>query len=59
MMKGSVKMGTHDHTQNDLAAFTPDPLEDLTIQDALIISAVYAAHANVGKCKLIGTLAQK
>ena len=44
--------------QNELAAFTPDPLEDLTIQDALIISAVYAMHAETDKCEQIGTLAQ-
>ena len=52
-------MGAHDDKQNDLAAFTPDPLEDLTIQDALIISAVYAVQADPKKCKRIITLAQK
>jgi uncharacterized tellurite resistance protein B-like protein len=45
--------------QNEMASFTPDPLKDLTIQDALIISAVYAVHANERKCEQIGTLAQK
>ena len=43
---------------NELAAYTPDPLKDLTIQDALIISAVYAVHAEINKCKQIGELAQ-
>lgn len=52
-------MGAHDDKQDDLAAFTPDPLEDLTIQDALIISAVYVVKADPGKCKRISTLAQK
>lgn len=44
---------------NELAAYTPDPLKDLTIQDALIISAVFAVYANEGKCEQIGALAQK
>jgi hypothetical protein len=43
---------------NELAAYTPDPLKDLTVQDALIISAVYAVHAEKNKCKQISKLAQ-
>ncbi len=43
----------------DFAAFTPDPLKDLTIQDALIISAVYVVEADPEKCKQISLLAQK
>ena len=45
-------------SQNELSAFTPDPLKDLTVQDALIISAVYAVYAETDKCKHIGELAQ-
>ena len=45
-------------SQNEYAAFTPDPLKDLTVQDALIISAVYAVRVETDKCKHIGALAQ-
>ncbi|MGD1970001.1 MAG: hypothetical protein PVG52_02720 [Desulfobacterales bacterium] len=52
-------MSTHNGAQNELASFTPDPLQDLTIQDAFIISAVYAVRGNEEKCEKIGSLAQK
>jgi len=52
-------MGTPEDMQDELAAFESGPLEDLTIQDALIISAVYAVNADVEKCKRISALAQK
>lgn len=52
-------MDAHDDKQNNLAAFTPNPLENLTIQDGLIISAVYAVQADPEKCERISTLAQK
>jgi hypothetical protein len=52
-------MGAPEDKQNDLAAFAPNPLEDLTIQDGLIISAVYVVQADPEKCKRISTLAQK
>jgi hypothetical protein len=59
MMKGSAKMSTRNVKPIDSVSFTPDPLEDLTIQDAFIISAVYSVHASKDKCKHIGSLAQK
>jgi hypothetical protein len=43
---------------NEMAAYTPDPLKDLTVQDALIISAVYAVDAKTEKCKQIVAKAQ-
>jgi hypothetical protein len=52
-------MEESNEKQFDFMAFTPDPLEDLTIQDALIISAVHAVQADPKKCKRISTLAQK
>lgn len=52
-------MEDSNEKQDDAMAFTPDPLKDLTIQDALIISAVHAVQADPGKCKRISRLAQK
>jgi hypothetical protein len=52
-------MGAPDDRPDELAAFESGPLEDLTIQNALIISAVYAVNADLEKCKRISALAQK
>lgn len=52
-------MGAPEDNQNNLTAFQSSPLEDLTIQDGLIISAVYAVHADTEKCNKIKILAQK
>ena len=52
-------MEESNEKQSDFMTFTPDPLEDLTIQDALIISAVHAVQADPEKCKRISALAQK
>jgi hypothetical protein len=52
-------MGAPEDKQDNLAAFQSGPLEDLTIQNALIISAVYAVQADPEKCKRISALAQK
>jgi hypothetical protein len=52
-------MEKSNEKKDDLAAFAPDPLKDLTIQDALIISAVHAVQADPKKCERISTLAQK
>ncbi|MGD2187633.1 MAG: hypothetical protein PVI71_15990 [Desulfobacterales bacterium] len=52
-------MGARDDKQDDLAAFHSGPLEDLTLQDALIISAVYAVQADPEICQKISALAQK
>ena len=52
-------MGGPGDNQNNLTAYHSGPLEDLTIQDALIISAVYAVEADTEKCKRISTMAQK
>ena len=52
-------MGAPEDKQNNLTAFQSGPLEDLTIQDGLIISAVYAVHADTEKCNQIKGLAQK
>lgn len=51
-------MEDSNEKEADFTAFTPDPLKDLTVQDALIISAVYAVEANAEKSKRISTLAQ-
>ena len=52
-------MGAPEDRQDEVAAFESGPLEDLTIQDGLIISAVYAVSADLEKCKGISALAQK
>ena len=52
-------MGTPQDKQNNLTAFQSGPLEDLTIQEGLIVSAVYAVHADTEKCNQIKGLAQK
>ena len=52
-------MDTPEDKQNNLTAFQSGPLEDLTIQDGLIISAVYAVQADTEKCNQIKDLAQK
>jgi len=52
-------MGGPGDKQNNLTAYRSGPLEDLTIQDALIISAVYAVEADTEKCKQIIMMAQK
>ena len=52
-------MGASEEKQDDLAAFQSDPLENLTIQDGLIICAVYAVQTKTDQCKQIGALAQK
>jgi hypothetical protein len=57
--EGSCKMGVPEDKQKNLTAFQSGPLEDLTIQDGLIISAVYAVHADTEKCNQIKGLAQK
>jgi hypothetical protein len=53
------KMAVPDNKHKDPAAFQSDPLKDLTIQDALIISALYAVEADTEKCQHIKELAQK
>jgi hypothetical protein len=52
-------MGTPENKQDDLAAFQSGPLENLTIQDGLIICAVYAVQTKTEKCSQISALAQK
>ena len=52
-------MGAPEDKQNNLTAFQSGPLEDLTIQEGLIVSAVYAVHADTEKCNKIKGLAQK
>ena len=52
-------MGASEDKQDDLAAFQPDPLEKLTIQDALVISGLYAVEADTEKSEQIKALAQK
>jgi hypothetical protein len=52
-------MGASKENHHDLAAFQSDPLENLTIQDGLIICAVYAVQTQTDQCKQIGALAQK
>lgn len=52
-------MGAPEDKQNNLTAFQSGPLENLTIQDGLIISAVYAVQADTEKCNRIKVLAQK
>jgi hypothetical protein len=58
-MKEAYKMGAPENKQNDLASFQSGPLEDLTIQDGLIISAVYAVQSDTEKCNQLKKLAQK
>jgi hypothetical protein len=52
-------MAAPDDKQNNLTEFQSGPLEDLTIQDGLIISAVYAVQTDTEKCNQIKELAQK
>jgi len=52
-------MGAPEDKQDDLAAFQPDPLENLTIQDALIISGLYAVEVDTEKCEQIKEQARK
>jgi hypothetical protein len=52
-------MGGPGDKQNNLTAYRSGPLEDLTIQNALVISAVYAVEADTEKCKQIIMMAQK
>jgi hypothetical protein len=52
-------MVVFEDKKKEMAAFRSDPLEDLTIQDGLIISAVYAVNAETDKCEQISELAQK
>lgn len=52
-------METSEYGKGNLTGFQSGPLEDLTIQDALIISAVYAVEADSKKCDRISALAQK
>lgn len=52
-------MGAREDQQDDLAAFQSGPLTDLTLQDALIICAVYAVQADPDQCDHIKALAQK
>ena len=52
-------MDVPEYEQDNLTVFQSGPLEDLTLQDALIISAVYAVQADPKKCERIGALAQK
>jgi hypothetical protein len=54
-----MKMGGSKEKQVELAEFQPDTLEKLSIQDALIIIAVYAVQADTEKCNHINILAQK
>jgi hypothetical protein len=51
-------MGAPEDNQKDLTAFEPKLLEDLTIQDVLIISALYAVQADTEKCKQVKIMAQ-
>ncbi|MEJ2728216.1 MAG: hypothetical protein P8185_06855 [Deltaproteobacteria bacterium] len=52
-------MAVSEDTQHGPAAFDSGPLDGLTIQDALIISAVFAIEADTEKCKHIKKLAEK
>lgn len=52
-------MVVFEDKKKEMAAFQSDPLQDLTIQDGLIISAVCAFDAATEKCKRISALAQK
>lgn len=52
-------MGASEDKQNNSTAFQSGPLEDLTIQDGLIISAVYAVQSETEKCNQLKELAQK
>ena len=52
-------MVTLEDKQNELATFQSGPLENLTIQDALIISALFAVEADLEKLKRISEFAQK
>jgi hypothetical protein len=52
-------MAVSEGKQNEVAKFDTGPLKDLTIQDALIISALYAVEADTEKCRHIKKLAQK
>ena len=52
-------MGATKNTQNNLTCYQSGPLEDLTIQDGLIISAVFAVQSDTEKCKQLKELAQK
>jgi len=45
--------------QDEFAAFQSGPLEDLTIQDGLIISAIYAVESDWEKIKRISEFARK
>lgn len=51
-------MAAPEDKQDDMAAFEPGPLENLTIQDALVISAVFALEADTQKCEQIKEVAQ-
>ena len=52
-------MGASENKQNNSTTFQSGPLEDLTIQDGLIISAVYAVQSDTEKCNQLKKLAQK
>jgi hypothetical protein len=52
-------MGTSWEKQDELVEYQSALIEDLTIQDALIFSAVYAAQAASEKCEIIRKLARK
>ena len=52
-------MGASEEKHDELEAFEPAPLENLTVQDALIFSAVYSAQADSEKCEKIRALAEK
>jgi predicted PP-loop superfamily ATPase len=52
-------MGSPENKQNNSTAFQSGPLEDLTIQDGLIISAVYAVQTDTEKCNQLKEVAQK
>jgi hypothetical protein len=44
-------MSLSNETKNEMAAYQSGPFEDLTIQEALTIIAVYAAQIDPKKCK--------
>jgi hypothetical protein len=44
-------MTLSNETKNEMAAYQSGPFEDLTIQEALTIIAVYAAQIDPKKCK--------
>ena len=51
-------MALFEVKKKEMAAYQSSPLEDLTIQDGFIISAIYAVEADTRRCEQIKSLAQ-